>query len=93
MNVLDSSVGIAAVYVNNGRGSIPGKGKEIFLYFTASRPILRPTQPPVQPVPGAHSPGVKQPGHEADHSPPFSAEVKNGGAIPPLHDTSLWHGD
>jgi hypothetical protein len=29
-------------------------------------------------------------GHEADYSPPSSAEVKNGGAIPPLpHASSL----
>jgi hypothetical protein len=28
--------------------------------------------------------GVKWPGHEADHSPPFSAKIKNVGAIPPL---------
>jgi hypothetical protein len=27
---------------------------------------------------------VKQLGREADHSPPSSAKVKNGGAIPPL---------
>jgi len=27
-------------------------------------------------VPGALSLGVKRPGHEADHSPPSSAEVK-----------------
>jgi hypothetical protein len=27
---------------------------------------------------------VKRPGREADHSPPSSAEVKNGGAISPL---------
>jgi hypothetical protein len=38
--------------------------------------MLGPTQPPIQWVPGAHSLGVKQPGHEADHSPPTSAEVK-----------------
>jgi hypothetical protein len=35
---------------------------------------------------GALSPGIKWLGREADHSPP-SAEVKNGGAIPPLPDT------
>jgi hypothetical protein len=35
--------------------------------------------------------GVKQPGHEADHSCSSSAKVDNGGAIPPLH-TSSWHG-
>jgi hypothetical protein len=28
--------------------------------------------------------GLKQQGHEADHSPPPSAKVKNGGAIPPF---------
>jgi hypothetical protein len=44
---------------------------------TASRPALGPIQPPSQWVPGALSLGVKQPGREADHSPPSSAEVKN----------------
>jgi hypothetical protein len=34
--------------------------------------------------------GVKRQGREADHSPPSSAEVKNGGAIPPLPYMS-WH--
>jgi len=43
----------------------------------ASRPTLRPTQPPSQWVPGALSSGVKWPGHEPDHLPPFTAEVKN----------------
>jgi hypothetical protein len=33
---------------------------------------------------------IKRQGCEADHSPPSSAEVKNGGAIPPLPDTFLW---
>jgi hypothetical protein len=27
-----------------------------------------------------------------NHSLPFSAEVKNGGAIPPLFHTSSWRG-
>jgi hypothetical protein len=49
----------------------------IFLFTTASRTALRPTQPPIQWVPGAPSPGVKRPGREADRSPPSSAEVKN----------------
>jgi hypothetical protein len=35
-------------------------------------------------VPGALSLEVKRPVPEADHPPPPSAEVKNGGAIPPL---------
>jgi hypothetical protein len=50
---------------------------EDFLYSTAS------TQPPIRWVPGPLSLGVTRPGHEADHSPPSRAEVKNGGAIPP----------
>jgi hypothetical protein len=46
-------------------------------YITASRPDLRPTQPPLQRVPTVISPGVKWPRREADHSSPSSAEVKN----------------
>jgi hypothetical protein len=48
----------------------------IFLFTTISRTALGSTQPPMQSVPGALSPGVKQPGRKADHSPPSSAEVK-----------------
>jgi hypothetical protein len=33
---------------------------------------------------GGSCPGVKRPGRVADRSPPSSAEVKNGRAIPPL---------
>jgi hypothetical protein len=60
-------------------------------YYTASQPIrpaLRPTLPHVQWVLEAISPGLKRPGREADHSPPSSAEVKNGGVILPLPHTS-----
>jgi hypothetical protein len=53
------------------------QGLGIFLFTTASRLTLGPTQPSIQEVPGAVSLGVKRPGHEADHSPPSSAEVKN----------------
>jgi hypothetical protein len=35
-----------------------------------------PTQPPIQWVPGALSPGVKWQVREADHSPQTSAEAK-----------------
>jgi hypothetical protein len=49
-----------------------------------SRRALRPTQPPIQWVLGSLLAGLKRPGCEADHSPPSSGEVKNGGAIPPL---------
>jgi hypothetical protein len=49
----------------------------IFLITTVFRPALGSTQPPIQWVPGAISLGIKQPGHEADHSCPSSSEVKN----------------
>jgi hypothetical protein len=74
----DSSVGIALGYGLDDRGSrvrFP-RGLEIFLFTTTSRTALGPTQPPIQWVPGALSLGVKQPGREADHSPPSSTEVK-----------------
>jgi hypothetical protein len=48
----------------------------IFLFITASRPALGPTQPLIQWVPGALSQGIKLLGREADHSTPSSAEVK-----------------
>jgi hypothetical protein len=37
-------------------------------------------------------PGVKQPGHDADHSSPASAKVKTGEATLPLPHSSSWHG-
>jgi hypothetical protein len=49
---------------------------EIFIFTTASRTALGPTQPPRQWVTWALSLGVKRPGREADHSPSSSAEVK-----------------
>jgi hypothetical protein len=74
----DSSVGIALGYGLDERASrvrFPA-GLGIFLFTTASRTALGPTQPPIQWVPAALSLGVKRPGLEADHSPPSSAEVK-----------------
>jgi hypothetical protein len=41
-----------------------------------SRLALGPTQPPIQWVPETLSLGVKWSGHEAEHSPPSSAKVK-----------------
>jgi hypothetical protein len=49
----------------------------IFLFTTASRTTLGPTQPSIQWVSGALSLGVKRPGREADHLPPSSVEVEN----------------
>jgi hypothetical protein len=54
-----------------------GEWWEFFLFATASRPILGPTQSPSQCVPGILTPGLNRPEREADHTPPFSAELKN----------------
>jgi hypothetical protein len=43
------------------------QGLGIFLFTTASRTALGPTQSPIQLVPGALSLRVKLPGREADH--------------------------
>jgi hypothetical protein len=86
----DSSVSIVMGCGLDGRGLNPGRGM-IFLLSTASRLALGPTQPPIQWLPGAISQEVKRPVREADHLPPSSAEVKNGGARPPLPHMSSWH--
>jgi hypothetical protein len=49
----------------------------IFIFATASRPALGPTQFPIQWVPDALSPWIKRRGLEADHSFLSSVEVKN----------------
>jgi hypothetical protein len=49
----------------------------IILFTTAFRMVLGPSQPHIQWVSEALSLWVKQPGREADHSLPSSAEVKN----------------
>jgi hypothetical protein len=62
-----SAVRITAGYGLDGPGSIRSIAR--FFLSTASRPALGPTQPPIQWVLGALSPGVKQSMREADHSP------------------------
>jgi hypothetical protein len=57
-----------------GRSSSPSRIKN-FLFSLSSRPAMGPTQSPIRWVPGILSPGIKRQGHEADHSPPTSAEV------------------
>jgi hypothetical protein len=83
----DSSVGTATGYELDGRGSNPGRGK----FFSSSQ---------VQTGSGAHTasypmgtggnfPGGKVAEACEAHNPPLSsAEVKNGGAIPPLPNMS-----
>jgi hypothetical protein len=57
-----------------GRSSSPAS-VENFLFSTSSRPILGPTQSPIQSVPGALSLGVDRPLREVEESPPTSAEI------------------
>jgi hypothetical protein len=47
------------------------------LFSTLCRPVLGPTQPPIQRVRVALSPRVKRTGREADHLPSTIIEVKN----------------
>jgi hypothetical protein len=65
------------VYIANVLGFDSRRGLGIFLFTTASRTALRPTQPPIQWVPGALFLRVKRPEREADHLSPSSAEVMN----------------
>jgi hypothetical protein len=51
-------------------------GLGIFLFTTAFRTVLGPTQLLIQWVSGALSPGIKRPVREANHSLPSIAEVK-----------------
>jgi hypothetical protein len=79
-------------YGLDDRGSIPIRGKKVFLSIV-SRPALGSIQPPNQWTPGALSPRVMRQGSETDHSPPSSAKVKNGGVLPPLQHITSWVGD
>jgi hypothetical protein len=72
----DSVAGIATGYGLDGQGvgvRVPVGSKD---FSTSSRSALGATEPPIQWVLGALSPGVKRPRREADHSPPASFEVK-----------------
>jgi len=62
-----------------------------FIFTTAFRTALEPTQPAIQWAPGALSLRVKRPGREADHSHPSSAKVKEWVELY-LHfpNTPLW---
>jgi hypothetical protein len=86
-----SSVGIETGFGLDCRGLITDRAKFFFLFYTASRPALGTTLPPIQWVSGLLSLGVKRLGREVDRSSPSSVEVKNGGAIPPLPHIYSWH--
>jgi hypothetical protein len=71
----DSAVGMATGYGLNSRGN--GVRVPVGAKFFSSRSVSGQSQPPIQWVQGDLPPGVKRPGHEADHSPPANAELKN----------------
>jgi hypothetical protein len=72
----DISVGIEAGYRLDGQGIRVQfqKGARDFLFLTASRLALGPTQHPIQWVPWIFPPGAMQPGCESDHPDSSSAE-------------------
>jgi hypothetical protein len=76
MRSLGSSVGIATSYGVDDRGFGVRVLVASRIFSTLSRSALGPTQPPMQWVWEALSPGVERQEHDADHSPPTSAEVK-----------------
>jgi hypothetical protein len=76
------SQGCSVSIVTRLRAGRPGfdsrQGMErLFLFATASIPAMRPSQPPIEWVPGAFYPGVKRPWCEADHSLSYSTKFKN----------------
>jgi hypothetical protein len=74
------------------QGSIPSRGRDSFLFITASRSALRPTQPPIHWVSEDLFQGIKCLGYEADHPPPSSGEIKNVLSYtftPPIHHHSV----
>jgi len=66
------------------------EGEGIFLFVTASRWTLGPTQASIQWVLGALSPEVKRPGHESDHNVVLGLRMH--GAIPPTSHGLSWRG-
>jgi hypothetical protein len=58
-------------------GFDPQQWQEIYVFSKTSTQTLRPTHSPIQLIPGAVLPGKMWLKHEADHSRPSSAEVKN----------------
>jgi hypothetical protein len=70
-NSLDSSVGILTGCRLDGRGSIRIRDFYV-LHSVQAGSAIYPASDPVVPM-------LKRQGREADHSPLFSAEVKNGG--------------
>jgi hypothetical protein len=56
-----------------------------------SKAALGSTQPPIQWVPEALTPGIKLPGRETDHSPPLVPRSRKRGSIHSVPRTPSWH--
>jgi hypothetical protein len=72
----DGVVGIVTGYGLDDRGVGVRAPVGSRIFSTSSRPVLGPTQSPIQWVAGALFPEVKRSECEANHSPLTSAEVK-----------------
>jgi hypothetical protein len=79
----DSSIDTATSSRLDGRASVPGSGKILFSSPQRPNRLWGPMNFLSNGYPGRHSRKKKRPRREADHLPPSSAGVKNGGAIPP----------
>jgi hypothetical protein len=87
----DSSFGIATGYELEGRSTILGRGKRFFSNPQRTDQLWVPPSLPSIGYRGALSLALKRPMREADHSPPYSADINNVEAIPPLPHMSSWH--
>jgi hypothetical protein len=76
----DSSVSIATGCGLDSQGSIPSRGRDFSLLHSVQTDSgAHPASYPMDTR--ALFSGVKWLGHEADHTPPSSVEVMNGGAV------------
>jgi len=66
------------------RNSITRKVQAIFLFCKTPKLAPGPTQPHIQRIPGAHSPGVTRLKREANHLPHLVSRLRMNGAIPPF---------
>jgi hypothetical protein len=78
--------------MNNSEAGRPGFDSDKGRYVSLIHSLQSGSGAHPQWIQRAISPEVKRPTREADHSSPSSAEVKNGGAIPPLSLMSSWRG-
>jgi hypothetical protein len=87
----DSSVGIATGYRLDGPGLITGTAKFVSLSYPHRLQDRLWGLPSLfsNGYRGLFRSGVDWQGREADHSSLSSADVKNGGAIPPLPDVFI----